>query len=282
MIAGDRRRDLTLDEAEFRGLAAIILHQTGIALPDSKRPMLQSRLLGRLRALGLAGFSDYLALLSQGDGADETAAAAEREELVSAVTTNVTGFFREEHHFRHLAETALPPLVARARAGGRVRIWSSACSTGEEVWSIAATLRRLCPDAGTLDLRVLASDVDRKALATAEAGRYGAEAQAALSADRQRLLFGAAEGTVLPDLRASLRFRHLNLIGPWPMRGRFDVIFCRNVVIYFDKPTQERLWSRFAEALVPGGWLYIGHSERVTGPAAPYFAPEGVTTYRRI
>ncbi|MBC2836737.1 CheR family methyltransferase [Paragemmobacter straminiformis] len=276
MTATDLRSDMVLAEGDFRDLAAIVMAETGIALSEGKRPMLQSRLLGRLRALGLDGFSAYLALIAAPQG------EAERQELVSAVTTNVTGFFREEHHFRHLEQIALPPLVALARARGRVRIWSSACSTGEEPWSIAATLRKLCPEAGTLDLRILASDVDRKALARAEAGQYDADALAALSAEARRLLFAGQGGAIHPDLRAALRFRQLNLIGPWPMQGGFQVIFCRNVVIYFDKPTQERLWQRFAEAIPPGGWLYIGHSERITGPAAAHFAPEGVTTYRRI
>lgn len=276
MTVTDLRADIALGEADFRDLAAIVRTETGIALAEGKRPMLQSRLLGRLRALGLDSFAGYLAVLASPQG------EAERHELVSAVTTNVTGFFREDHHFRHLEQVALPPLVAQARARGRVRIWSSACSTGEEPWSIAATLRKLCPEAGRLDLRILASDVDRKALLRAEAGRYDAEARAALPADAQRLLFAGQGSSIHPDLQAALRFRQLNLIGPWPMRGSFQVIFCRNVVIYFDKPTQERLWSRFAEVMPPGGWLYIGHSERITGAAAAHFVPEGVTTYRRI
>ena len=200
----------------------------------------------------------------------------------SAITTNVTGFFREAHHFRHLETVALPPLLAQARTGGRVRLWSSACSTGEEPWCIAAVLRKLCPDVTGLDLRILASDVDRRALARAEAGRYGSEAITGLAPEMRRMLFGPEDGLILPELRGALRFRHLNLIGEWPMRGGFDVIFCRNVAIYFDKPTQERLWSRFAASLRPGGWLYIGHSERITGPAAAAFAVEGITTYRRI
>lgn len=268
------RGEAVLGEDDFRALAAIVREVSGIALVEGKRPMLQSRLLGRLRALGLSGFDAYLALLGSAAG------EREREELVSAVTTNVTGFFREEHHFRHLAEVALPPLITRARAGGRVRIWSSACSTGEEVWSIAATLRKACADLAALDLLLLASDVDRRVLDRAEAGVYGAEARSALAPERARQMMDAG-GRVLPELRSVVRFRQLNLIGDWPMKGRFDVIFCRNVAIYFDKPTQERLWSRFAEALPAGGWLYIGHSERITGPAARFFAPEGVTTYRR-
>lgn len=276
MTAFDLRREIRLDEAEFRALGALVAQETGIALAEGKRLMVQSRLLGRLRALGLGGFAEYVALLGQPQGRDEV------QELISAVTTNVTGFFREEHHFRHLAEVVLPPLVARARQGGRVRLWSSACSTGEEPWSIAATLRRLCPEAGDLDLRILATDVDRKVLARAEAARYGDEAQAALSPEVQRQLFVGTGGAILPDLRRAVRFRPLNLIGDWPMRGGFDAIFCRNVVIYFDKPTQERLWQRFAEVLPPGGWLYVGHSERISGPAAALFAAEGVTTYRRL
>jgi chemotaxis protein methyltransferase CheR len=280
MTAASALRDFDLTDADFARIAALVRRHMGITLAESKRPLVYSRLARRLRALRLDGFPAYLDLLASPDG------TTEREELISAVTTNVTAFFRESHHFDTLRDAALPALIDRARAGGRVRLWSAGCSSGEEPYSIAATLAAACPDAARLDIRILATDIDRAILARAEAGLYPDETAAALPADLARLVFPregrGPEGQAVADpLRRLIRFRRLNLIDTWPMRGPFDVIFCRNVMIYFDRPAQEEIWQRFASLLAPGGWLMIGHSERVSGPAQAGLSVAGITTYRK-
>ena len=266
--------------SDFRKIAAMLHGDAGIALPESKATLVYSRLAKRLRALGLSSFRDYCALVSEQDGIDE------RQRMLSALTTNVTRFFREPHHFDHLAKQALRPLIERARAGGRVRLWSAACSTGQEAYSMAMTALTVAPDLGGLDFRILATDIDPIVVAEAAAGAYGEGAMAGLTPDQRTRWFDAetkAGETVWranKALRQLIGFRELNLIGDWPMSGRFDAVFCRNVVIYFEDDTQERVWSRFPPHMQPGAVLYIGHSERVSGPAAEILKPDGITTYR--
>lgn len=276
-LAPPARDDQEIDAAGFAILRRIVERETGIDLPDGKRALLQARLAGRLRASGLSGFSDFLARLDAHDG------QAERAALIAAVTTNVTAFFREEHHFTLLRSRILPSLLDPLRRGGRLRLWSSACSTGEEAYSLAATLLAACPEAATLDARILATDVDTTVLVRAERAEYDPTLVGALSPAHRNALFGTGPvHHIRDDLRRLVRFRHLNLNGDWPMRGPFQVIFCRNAAIYFTRDRQERLWQRFAALLVPGGWLMLGHSERLTGPAAPAFRCEDITAYRKI
>jgi len=276
-------REATIGPKEFRRIAALVREVAGISLSDSKMTLVQARLAKRLRALGLRSFRDYCALV---EGTD-AAALGERQELVTAITTNVTQFFREPHHFEALRTRALPPLIERAERGGRVRIWSAGCSTGQEPYSIALTLLALAPGIGRLDVRILASDLDRAVLATARRGVYADRAVEAIPPELRPAHFkpvridGETAYAVGPAPRALVAFRQLNLTADWPMRGRFDIIFCRNVVIYFDSATETRIWQRFAERLPVGGWLFVGHSERVNTLALPTFASDGVTTYRK-
>ena len=206
--------------------------------------------------------------------------------MLSALTTNVTRFFREPHHFEHLGAQVLPPLLDVARHGGRVRLWSAACSTGPEPYSMALTVLGLEPNAASLDIRILASDIDPRVVEEGRRGVYPAAALVDAPVALRNRYFVAAGGDDRRSVRASeeLRrmvvFRTLNLNGAWPMPGKFQVIFCRNVVIYFDEKTQQAVWSKFAGKLDRGGMLYIGHSERVTGPAADRFVSDGVTAYR--
>jgi chemotaxis protein methyltransferase CheR len=265
-----------LDPADFRRIAAILLDRAGIALPDSKRQLVFSRLGKRLRHLGLADFSAYLALVEAPRGADELA------EMISALTTNVTSFFREKHHFEILRETVLPPLLAAARHGARVRIWSAGCSSGEEPYSLAMTVLGIDPDAAGRNVRILATDIDPAILARARAGRYRADTAEALPADLRQRWFEREPGggcKVRPALAELIAFKELNLAADWPVQGPFDVIFCRNVAIYFDRAGQERVWAGFADRLAPGGLLCIGHSERLTGPAAARLRSAGITAY---
>lgn len=262
---------------DFRKIAQILHSYAGIALADGKAALVYSRLAKRLRSLGLRSFREYCALIEGAEGVDE------RQTMMAALTTNVTRYFREPHHFDHLRDVVLPPLVERARKGGRVRLWSAACSNGQEPYSMAITILAALPEAANLDVKILATDIDPNMVAEGRAGIYREEAVAPVPLDLRRRWFKKAqsEGSweVADELRALVSFRELNLIGDWPMKGKFDAIFCRNVVIYFDEPTQERIWSRFAPMLESGGTLYIGHSERVTGAATSVFETTGLTTY---
>ena len=271
--------ELTLNDRDFSCIAKTVHLLTGIVLAEAKRPMVHSRLIKRLRALDLQSFSAYADFISEGGS------ESERLELISAVTTNVTAFFREQHHFDTLATKVFPALIDKAQSGGRIRIWSAGCSSGEEPYSIAATLLAVFPEVHRYDVRILATDIDRMMIEKARCGIYPPEAALGLAPDIVRHLF--AEGKlgeprkINEKLKRLVSFKRLNLNESWPMTGRFDVVFCRNVVIYFDKPTQEALWQRFAKFLVPDGLLMIGHSERITGTALSVFCTEGMTAYRR-
>jgi chemotaxis protein methyltransferase CheR len=266
-------------EADFRQIAALLHADAGISLPETKATLVYSRLAKRLRALGLGSFQDYCDLVQTDAG------AGERQKMLASLTTNVTRFFREPHHFDHLREQVLPGLLDAARKGARVRIWSAGCSSGQEPYSAAMTLLALDPQAARHDIRILATDIDPNVIAQARAGIYPETLLSEVPAElRRRFVRGAGQpgrARVVPELRELIVFQELNLHGPWPMKGRFDVIFCRNVAIYFEEDLQVKLWARFAEALTAKGVLYIGHSERVAGPAARELKPEGITTYRR-
>lgn len=265
----------------FARIAALLRRDAGIALEPRKAALVQGRLAKRVRALGLAGFDAYCDLLEADPGGEE------RRRMLNLLTTNVTRFFREPHHFDELREETLPPLLAAARAGGRIRIWSAGCSSGEEPWSIGLVLLGLEPEAARFDIRILATDIDTEVLAVARRGRYPAEALAPAPKALVRRHFAAsdtAEGPALevsPELRALVAFRPLNLLGTWPFAGPFDAIFCRNVIIYFDAETREKLIGRYAGALLPGGRLFLGHSERVPDTLSRLLLRGGVTSYVR-
>lgn len=288
--AGDRSLfegsgELPLTYDDFQKIASMVHADAGIYLPDSKVALVYSRLAKRLRALGLESFRDYCALVASIEGVDE------RQKMLAALTTNVTSFFREQHHFLHLETKVLPPLLEGARRGLRVRLWSSACSSGQEPYSIALTVLKLMPDAGDYDVKVLATDIDPNMIAAALSGTYSEAALAAIPAALRSRWFVPVQGRAPKgepgrlfradeSLRDLITFRELNLMGHWPMRGRFQAVFCRNVAIYFEEATQKTLWSRFVPVLCDGGMLYLGHSERVMGSAAAHFESDGITTYR--
>jgi chemotaxis protein methyltransferase CheR len=276
--------EFVLSREDFRQIAAMLHADAGIHLLETKAALVYSRLARRLRALGLASFRDYCALVAGAGGADE------RQKMLAALTTNVTKFFREPHHFDHLEKILLPRLLKAARQGARVRLWSSACSNGQEPYSMAMVILSLMPDARRFDVKVLASDIDTGVLEEAAKGVYAESfAEGTPAKMRHRWLLPVGEGprgergryvAAADELRDLVVFRELNLFGDWPMRGPFQAIFCRNVAIYFEEEAQQRLWSRFMPMLAPGGRLYIGHSERLAGPAAASFESEGVTCYR--
>lgn len=268
---------------DFARIAEIMATECGIVLDTGKMPLVYSRLAKRLRALRARTFRHYCAFVSSGAGADE------RRLMVETLTTNVTRFFREKHHFEHLRQKVLPDLLDAARRGGRVRLWSAGCSSGEEAYSIALTILDLMPDAARFDIRVLGTDIDTQMLALARAGLYPKAAVSAInSGARDKWMHLRQDGEGGPcweageQLRSLVAFRTANLIDEtWPMRGPFQVIFCRNVVIYFDADTRQRVLGRLVNLLSPGGHIYIGHAERLP-PDAVDLSFVGLTTYRRM
>lgn len=264
---------------DFEAISDMVHAHAGICMPETKAMLIYSRLTKLVREQGLATFADYVALIRTDTG--------QRGRAIEALTTNHTKFFREIHHFEHFEQHVRPALVARLADRGRVRLWSSAASSGEEPYSLGMALlgtekaeaRRIARG----DVALLATDLAGHVLRTAEAGAYPPGAEDDIP-DRYAHIWTRrtdAGVTVARSLKALIRFRKLNLLNIWPMKGRFDVIFCRNVMIYFDEPTKELLLRRLADQLVPGGYLYIGHSERLIGAASRQFSSIGQTIYRK-
>jgi len=278
-IIGTGTGEFVLSDAEFSRICELALEHSGIALGDAKRQMVYGRLVRRLRALRLPGFAEYVRLLERGE-------PLELQEFTNAITTNLTSFFRESHHFEYLSDKLLPAIAPAARASGRLRIWSSACSTGEEPYSIAMVMREQQALLSGVDAKILATDLDSNVLATAAAGVYPAERVQQMAPSRLREFFhegtGPLQGSlkVSPALRQLITFKQLNLMHDWPMRGPFDVIFCRNVVIYFDLETKRTLFQRMAELQPPGAILFLGHSENLYRISDDYELV-GRTIYRR-
>jgi chemotaxis protein methyltransferase CheR len=271
-----------LGQREFQWLRDFIQREAGIHIRENKQSLVAGRLSRRLRSLNLAGFDEYVDYVGRDrDG-------RERRELINCITTNKTDFFREEHHFDFLRETLFPAIRRRSERGGprRLRIWSAGCSTGEEPYTLAMTIADHFGPRTGWDIKIVASDIDTQVLAKAAEGIYPEQRLEPISeALRQRHFqrgrdAQAGRWRVRPELRALIDFRHVNLNDtPWPLDGGFDAIFCRNVIIYFDKPTQQRLFKRFAQQLDPAGCLFIGHSESLIG-VTDDFALIGRTIHR--
>ena len=258
--ARSARQGFEFTDQDFSRLRELVYQHTGIRMADNRRDLIYGRLSRRLRALGLHSFGAYCRLIEDGHG-------DELEAFTNAVTTNLTAFFREAHHFDYLADTLIPDLLKRNRDSRRIRLWSAGCSTGEEPYTLAMMLRENIPDIHNWDVRILATDLDSEVLAKAAAGIYEQQNIQRVLGDRLQRWFRKGTGIhkgkakVLSELQELIAFRKLNLMESWPMKGPFDVIFCRNVLIYFDKPTQKKLFERFAGILVQEGHLFIGHSE---------------------
>lgn len=283
--SGKRKRylidgEFPLSREDFQLIADVAHTDAGIDLCEAKADLVYSRLTKRLRALRLESFASYCALLSKND------ANGERQRMVSALTTNVTRYFREPHHFDHLKTHVLPALTTKARDGGSVRLWSAACSSGQEPYSIALSVLSVMPDAAAHNVKILATDIDPEILTVGNAGVYADTEMATVSAEMRRRWFTQEDTNGIkmwkagPELRKLVVFRQHNLLGHWPMRGPFDAIFCRNALIYFREQAQVEIWCRFAPLLAPEGRLYVGHSERLFGDAASLYENEAITTYR--
>jgi chemotaxis protein methyltransferase CheR len=277
MAAGENlaapSREFAFNAEHFRVISARVYNFSGIRLPEGKREMVYARLSRRLRALGLSSFDDYLRFLEL--------EPAEWEHCTNALTTNVTSFYRESHHFDILAAHA------RATAGeaGPFRVWSAGCSSGEEPYTIAMCLSEAIPGA---NFQVLATDLDTQVLASAREGVYPLKSVQALPAERQKRFFlrgtGRFEGhaRVRRDLAARVTFERLNLMdADWPVESGFHAIFCRNVMIYFDKPTQRRLIERYWSLLSPKGLFFAGHAESLLDNGR-HFRLRGQTVYERV
>lgn len=267
-----------LGDREFDFIRLVIEQNAGIILGPNKRQLVQGRLVRRLRELGLPSYEAYCEHIRE-SGPEELVG------LINALTTNVTSFFREKHHFDALTSYMLPEAMKRNATSRRLRIWSAGCSSGEEPYSIAISALQAVPAALRWDLKILATDIDSEMIAFARRGYYPEDRVAALVDTQLRAGFlrrdDVSEVRVKPEIASCVRFAPLNLLHDWPMKGPFDVIFCRNVMIYFDQVTRERLVQRFANYLAPEGYLCLGHSESIHGPHA-HFKLVGRTIYRRV
>lgn len=260
---------ISLTEKEFSLFRELIYKEAGIALASGKQQLVESRLSKRLRTCNLTSFTQYYKYLNENDRNGE-----ERLKMINALTTNKTDFFREQHHFDYLRSTVFPMLEQKAKETGerRIRIWSAACSTGEEPYTLAMTVLDHFGQTSFhgWDIRILASDVDTDVLKHAQKGVYAADRVSDVPREILKRHFlktskdPEAPVQVRPELQELITFRRINFIEPqWPINTFFDIIFCRNVMIYFDEPTQDRLLTRFADQLVPRGHLFIGHSESI-------------------
>lgn len=270
-------REFPMSDHNFNRIKSIAYEITGINLTDQKKNMIYSRLARRIRAKNFDSFDQYCSLI-------ESTGNNEITDFVNAITTNLTSFFREAHHFDYLKSTVFPYLLKKHAKTHRIRMWSAGCSTGEEPYSIAMCLREAMP-VESWDIKLLATDLDTNVVEHAKAGVYALDRIDGLDVSRKKKWFqkdsSGENALVSPELKKVVTFKQLNLLNQWPMGGPFDVIFCRNVVIYFDKETQMKLFDRYAEILAPNGYLFIGHSENLS-KVTDRFKPIGRTIYQRI
>ena len=275
MMQHDKEFEFTREDFDY--LRKIVTDTTGIIADDDKYTMYYTRLARRVRKLGLKNFSEYRSYLNSHRDTESI-------ELVNSVTTNLTAFFRENHHFEFLAETIIGK--AKQRGDRKIRIWSAGCSTGEEPYSIAITLAENIPDYKSWDIKILATDIDSNVVKKASAGVYEINRVNGLDKVVLKKYFKKGTGKnsgfvrVNPELRDMIRFDQLNLLHKWPINDIMDCIFCRNVVIYFDKPTKEKLVDRYAELIMDDGYLFMGHSESLY-KSTEHFKLLGKTIYQK-
>ena len=273
------QRQYEFTDSDFNYFKNLAARLTGIHLADNKRELVYGRVTRRLWTLRLNSFAEYIKLLESGN-------QEELEQFTNMMTTNLTSFFREMHHFEMLTEDVIPTLMKNKPRGSRIRIWSAGCSTGEEPYSIAMALKEKVPGISSWDLKILATDLDSEVLAHGAAGVYDADRITGIPPVYAEKYFEKGTGPnagkvrVRPEIREMIAFRRLNLMEKWPMKGPMDVIFCRNVVIYFDKPTQTKLFAKFADILADDGRLFVGHSEALY-KVTDRFELLGKTVYKK-
>lgn len=260
MAESEKTREFDFTDDNFQRIRRFVTEHTGIVLTEAKKDMVYGRLSKRIRKGSYNTFNAFCDAIESGD-------EEEQEFLINAITTNLTAFFRENHHFEYLANTIVPQLLKNNAYSKRIRVWSAGCSTGEEPYSIAMTLREAIPNIDDWDVKILATDLDANVVAHGSRGVYSEERISGLSDARIKKWFKHGSGEnkgyvrVSDKLRNMITFKRLNLLHEWPMKGAFDFMFCRNVVIYFDKDTQRELFDRYANILVPEAHLFVGHSE---------------------
>jgi len=275
----EKKREFEFTLEVFDRVRSLVKKKTGIVLSDGKQDMVYGRLTRRLRALDLPSFESYLKIIEGGD-------AEELVNLVNAITTNLTSFFREEHHFEHLKNTVFPALMEKNAATKKIRIWSAGCSTGEEPYSIAMTIRDFFPYDSGWDVKVIATDLDSNVVNTGKKGVYTLSRVEGVTTEYKKRWMRRGKGDksdfvkMKPDLQELITFKQLNLLEGWPLKGPVDIIFCRNVVIYFDKDTQRVLFDRYADMLASDGHLFIGHSENMFN-VCDRFESLGQTIYKK-
>jgi chemotaxis protein methyltransferase CheR len=271
-----RAKEFPMTADDFKRIANLAGRYTGIVLGDHKQDMVYGRVARRVRKLDLNDFSSYLDFL-------EANTQKELSNFINVITTNLTSFFRENHHFEYLQTTVLPELRRKNSVTKRLRIWSAGCSKGMEPYSISMTLLKFGIPSDW-DVKILATDLDSEVLDTAREAIYSSTEVDGLEESTVKNYFqrGNAKDVKVKDkARQFIHFKRLNLLESWPMNGPFDFIFCRNVVIYFDKPTQKVLFDRYADMLSVGGYLFIGHSENLHG-ITDRFESMGNTIYRKV
>ncbi len=272
-------REFEFSAKDFKYISDVIADRTGIVLSEAKHDMVYSRLARRLRQLKLTEFSQYLSLIKSGD-------ENEILEFTNAITTNLTSFFREKHHFEYLRNKVLPELK-RTKTDRRIRVWSAGCSSGEEPYSIAMTIRDVFPRLDGWDIKILATDLDTNMVQRASDGIYTEERVAGLDKAHSKKWVSRGKGEhegqirMSKELRDMITFKQLNLMDDWPIRGPFDFMFCRNVVIYFNKETQRELFDRYANLVDEQGHLFIGHSESLH-KVCQRFDLIGQTIYQKV
>ncbi len=270
-------KENTMSDQAFEKVASIAMHDAGLAIPKSKKALVQSRIARRLRTLGLDAVGEYIAML------DDVAHSAERKELISILTTNVSSFYRERHHIDHLTGSVFADLKAKLSSGDTVRIWSAGCSSGQEPYTIAIELLKHFSSAEIENTLILATDIDPMILAKARRAQYPLSEMDPISETDQKDFFQRDGDAFVANnrLKSLVRFRELNLHADWPMQKTFDAIFCRNVLIYFDDAHQKALWPRFHKSLKSKGQLYLGHSERIHPVETSGFESIGATIYQK-
>ncbi|MFT3905010.1 MAG: protein-glutamate O-methyltransferase CheR [Steroidobacteraceae bacterium] len=275
MPAANAQREFDFTSSDFERIRHLVRRHAGISMAESKRELVYGRLVRRLRQLRLDSFGAYLQRVEEGD-------PAEVQQFCNALTTNLTSFFREQHHFDWLTRTCLPHLEASNAATRRIRIWSAGCSTGEEPYSIAMVVLETLGHLRGWDIRILATDIDSDVLARARRGVYDAERVARMDPKRLSRWFALSgeQFSVGAEPRRLISFKPLNLIGEWPFKGPFDIIFCRNVIIYFDKDTQRNIIGHMAGMQRAGDHLVLGHSESLLGVSTVYESA-GQTIHRK-
>ena len=276
----EREKEFHFSDKEFKFISDLVGERTGIVLSSAKRQMVYGRLSRRLRQLNMNKFSDYCDMLTSGH-------EEELIEFTNAITTNLTAFFRENHHFEYLKDTVIPKVIKDNASTKRIRIWSAGCSSGEEPYSIAMCVREALPKSSGWDVKILATDLDSNMVQRGKDGVYTSERVEGLTPARMKRWVKKGKGEnsdkvrMSDELRELITFKELNLMESWPIKGPFDFMFCRNVVIYFNKDTQRILFDRYADLLKSDAHLFIGHSESLN-KVTDRFALLGKTIYQKV